>query len=86
VVSTGLDFRIFFLRHQEERVVAHAVDIPLVKRVHIHGIFAHLNLGERGIFLRHHQRVGRTGHDGQQRHRQNDLLAIADDPPIIEEV
>ncbi len=76
----------FFLRHQEEGIVAHAVDLALVEGIHVHGVFADLELGGRGELLRHHQRVGGARHDGEQRDRQDDLLAVADDAPIVEEV
>jgi predicted small lipoprotein YifL len=74
------------LRHQEERIVPHPGGLPVVERIHVHGVLADLQLRGRRELLGHHQRVGRARHDGQQRHRQDDLLAVADHPPVIKKM
>jgi len=74
------------LGHQEKGVVADAGRLAVVERIHVHGILAHLQLGGGGVLVRHHQGIGGPRHDGQQGHRQDNLLAVAHHAPVVKEV
>jgi hypothetical protein len=74
------------LGHQEEGIVAHAVRLALVERIHVHRVFADLELGGGGELSSASSACRPCRHDGQQRDGEDDFLAIADDAPIVEEM